>query len=392
MTLALRSSLGAEGAFARGLYACAWLVATLSASTGCVLFWTQVPPLRVVGIVAAAAGLLSVFAARTRIVMGDLIASLTAQERMALIVLAAMAALAPRLVYGPPGLALGLVVLHAPALLGTAREPGFARLYVLAGVTLVHASLVLGDAVALALWTLYFILVCVGMAFERWFFALAASPDTEIAASPMAALRTGGARFAVAAGITLPLALFTPRFTPIAEVAARNPRRGDGFVSLAPRALEEISFRWYAEGLLLVAMMLLTVWLIKLVRRLRRRFKAPPPESIGVPVAAPEVVRRARAAARARRDLGPRERIAALYEELSDGLAKENVGRPASQTPREYLARMETAGVPPAPLAGEITRLFERARYGPDEVTDGDAQAFAERVGRALRAKPENAG
>ena len=389
MTPGLRTSLGAEGPFARGLYASVWLLTTLSASTGCALYWPEIPAPRVVGVVAAVAGVLVVFVARTRIVMGDLIASFSPQERMALIVLAAMAAIAPRLLYGPPGLALGLVVLHAPALLGTAREPGFARLYILAGLTLVHASLRLGDAVALALWILFFVLVCVAMSFERWFFALANAPPEDVAADPVMALRVGAARFAVAAAITLPLALFTPRFTPIAEVAARVERRGDGFVSLAPRSLEEISFRWYYEGLILVVMMLVTIWLIKLVRKLRRQFKAPPPESLGVPVVSPEIVRRAKAVRRARGDLAPRERIAALYEELSEGLAKENVGRAASQTPHEYLGRMEAAGVPPGPLAAEITDRFERARYGPETVTEAEAETFADRVKRALRSRQE---
>jgi hypothetical protein len=96
--------------------------------------------------------------------------------------------------------------------------------------------------------------------------------------------------------------------------------------------------------------------------RARRRIDLPPPPADLAPEPPAE---------------GVRGRIIRAYLQRVAQLAKRGLRRRRGQTPAEFSARLGASAE-----AGELTALFERARYGGEEPGEGEA----ERAERALRA------
>jgi hypothetical protein len=144
-----------------------------------------------------------------------------------------------------------------------------------------------------------------------------------------------------------------------------------------------------------MALILLLLALIALLRYLHAKFKRKHgevlPESIGVPVSAPERLPRAERRARGPRADDPLEQIVKEYQRFSSALKSELAHRAPSQTPEEYARRLRNLAALPSPLVRDITAEFSAARYTPDEVTWKQAEEFTGLVERAIRTEEESA-
>lgn len=156
--------------------------------------------------------------------------------------------------------------------------------------------------------------------------------------------------------------------TPYALASASAP---------APVALKEIAGAYH----LLTLLGILGGGGVYLLARLLRRFRRGEPpvaERVGARRVGEEVV----ALPKLSRPVaypGARGRIVRAYVWFEARAARLAVRRRPSATPREFAAQVRA---PAAPLH-ELTELFVRARYGPEEPSEGEAQA-AERAARVL--------
>jgi hypothetical protein len=67
----------------------------------------------------------------------------------------------------------------------------------------------------------------------------------------------------------------------------------------------------------------------------------------------------------------PRAAVLAAYARMEAALAQVDLGRRASEAPREYLARFEAALDAGRGPAERLTTLFERARFSPHAIDEG---------------------
>jgi transglutaminase-like putative cysteine protease len=89
----------------------------------------------------------------------------------------------------------------------------------------------------------------------------------------------------------------------------------------------------------------------------------------------------------ARRRAGhrPRDAVAESYAELTGWAHDAGIGRRRAETPAAYARRLHEDFAADADPLVELTGLFERAEYAPDE-PDGDEAAAARRLARSARA------
>ena len=159
------------------------------------------------------------------------------------------------------------------------------------------------------------------------------------------------------------------QFNPPPEVAAPvAPDAGGASIPAAPAALPEVLV--YGVSLLAAALVVVLGWA---AWRLWRR----PPARAGAPVVQQAALVAQAALADWQGGSSLSSVIVRCYQEMSALVAeKRAVQRPDDMTPREFVQRLEKAGVPAGP-ARQLTALFELARYSAQPL--GPAQEAAAR-------------
>jgi hypothetical protein len=95
----------------------------------------------------------------------------------------------------------------------------------------------------------------------------------------------------------------------------------------------------------------------------------------------------ARRRATARKNARPDEQAAALYRELEGVLARRGKPRPPALTPREHAQALAAEGFSGSDAVAEVTRRYERARFGAVPLGAADIEAV-----RGLIAQVKEAG
>jgi hypothetical protein len=331
------------------------------------------------------------FALAARVSMVDLWRTMEHNTRLVIVIFTGALFMVGGYAAGRWNLLAGLVTLHLPAAFTLVSERGFARMYLLSSLTACFAVIGWNQQLCVLVLALYAFLLFQVLAYESFYDRVVVQPvSTRINPWLPGALALG--RFLLFGGVAgllwrvLPLPrAFLREGAPGAEDEQRGP---------APDP-SHFNANLLKAFLYTMALILLLLALIALLRYLHAKFKRKHgevlPESIGVPVSAPERLPRAERRARGPRADDPLEQIVKEYQRFSSALKSELAHRAPSQTPEEYARRLRNLAALPSPLVRDITAEFSAARYTPDEVTWKQAEEFTGLVERAIRTEEESA-
>lgn len=368
-----------ESKFALGLYAATLALACMSSVVGLNAAFPGLPlwaNAAVPCLLGACLGF--VFAARPA--LADSIRTLSHGEAMAWWLLSGALFFCASFIFGRWLPLAGLVVLQIPAAFTLVGERGYARFYVLCGLTMALAmsSARIPSWVGLVALGLFLLLLGIVMAYETFYFGLENAPaGAQLGINPRLPLRAGLLRLGVTALLAAPLIRLTPVAPPRPPAPDAGPRftpRSSGNIDTSLTLVEA-----FVYTMLLIALLLVLGALMKWIRSKRRRKGVTElPESIGVPVVVTELGRAQESPVEP--DLRtPLGRMIHWYRRFTEGVARRGQARKPSQTPEEFrLTAVQTSAVPEA-AASRITALFEQARYAPGKPGEDEARKF-ERV------------
>lgn len=316
-----------------------------------------------------------VFAARP--VLGDSIRSLSHGEATAWWLLSGALFAMASVIFGGWIPLAGLVALQIPALFTLVLERGYARYYVLCGLTfaLAVASARMLPIVSVVIIALFMLLMILTMAYENFFFGLENAPaGAQFTTSAWLPLRAAMVRFTICALATAPLILLTP----VPEPSQFDNSSGDTF---EPRITGNIdsSFTLLETFIYTMVLVLLLIGLGALLRwmrnRRRRRSDEMLPESIGMPVGEFREIEKPTPPPLPdpRTPIG---KVVFWYGRFSEKSEKRGRGRKPSETPEEFRRALLEDQVVPSEAVDTITSRFETARYASGEVTEQEAHEF----------------
>jgi len=81
--------------------------------------------------------------------------------------------------------------------------------------------------------------------------------------------------------------------------------------------------------------------------------------------------------------------VGRLYRRSLEKLAEHDLVRRPTETPREFGARVRTAGVEGAEPFGELTELYLQVRFGRHEIDEGRLTELARRLSRLGEPPPD---
>jgi hypothetical protein len=277
----------------------------------------------------------------------------------------------------------GLVALHLPAAVTLVSERGFARMYLLSTLTCAFAVVGSDQQACTVLLAVFALVLFQTLAYESFYNRVIGQPvSTRINPWLPAALALG--RFVMFGTPAYLLWRLLPQPRPFLQDKTGIP---DDRQSAHPDP-SQFNANLLKAFLYTMALVLLLLGLIAFLRYLRAKFRRKRgemlPESIGIPVSAPQKVPRPSKRRRAPAD-DPLEQIVKEYERFSTSLKSELAHRAPHQTPEEYAVRLRNLAAVSSPLLRDITAEFSAARYTPGEVTWEMAEEFTGLVERAIR-------
>ena len=358
-------------------------VALLAGFTTFVALATVFPewPSWVFGVVPGLAALVACLALISRDSLADVWRAMDNNARVAATVLvAALAFVAGVYPKGSWDITAALGAAQFMACFGLISTRGFARYYLVAGLTVVMAGLRIGVEQALVLFGVLVLLLALTFAYETFFFA---TQRTRLASysSPFLPLLAAAIRWLVAGGITWAILSMIPPLTPLlSDIAFEAPKPQSSGESFDMNLLKAFL---YTMGLFLVML-----GLIAFMRYIRRKFMRKgdglPVDGIGVPVAAPTKLVPATRRPKPSFTGSPLERIIAAYNHFGQAPKLPEVRRRHSQTPEEYATALADRGTYQRRLVESVTQEFEKVRYGQQTPDDASAKQFVELVERTI--------
>lgn len=380
-------------------YACAWLLASLSSAallisemfrTGGEDFAGRPVPAIVLPLAAdvLVAALLVTFASRARAYIADYFVTLETNEKL-LIVMASLAFFfVPTLLFRRFSVLTGLVALHIPVLIALVSAAGFARLYLLGGLSVAIATSVLPAIAGYWVASGFGAALIITMAYDHFCWDTAgmhlrgpvstAPPGLPLLLGLRAMAIPALAAVALTAITPLGPRLVAPQVAPPAQEVAVPPpvlSEGDFSALLMKLMLESV-----AVALLIVIFGTILLW----YRKKRRRRPDLPPETIGVPVGTAKTDRRSRENAADYAADTPRARVIRAYLRTLNALGEATrFERLAGESAADVFLRAAKQGISPRDEFREITNAFVLARYSNRSVGVEDA-AFSEGASKRM--------
>ena len=270
----------------------------------------------------------------------------------------------------------GLLAVQAVAVPALAREKGYARWYLLNGVTLAMACLSLPTHVAAWSMAAFGAALVSTLAQDSFFHSLLGAPrEAGLGANPWTPSRVAARRFAYATPAAALLAWLTPAqrvrpLRPASEAVFRplsRDRLDTGFAFFEAMAYTGVL------ALCLIGLAYLHRWLRD---RRRRKRSAVAPESLGEPVGGIRRLRSEPPIEPHAVDHTPRGRIVAAFGRFAATAQLRGRPRQASETPREFADGLVAAMVLDRTPAEGIRDAFQSARYEARIPTEADAESF----------------
>ncbi|MGI8905618.1 MAG: DUF4129 domain-containing protein [Candidatus Sumerlaeaceae bacterium] len=324
------------------------------------------------------------FAMASRVSMIDLWKTMEHNTRLALIVFLGLYFALTSMAPGHFSPFAGLVALHVPAALTLVSDRGFARLYILTGLTSAFAVLNFLPHVAACLLAVYGLLLFLTLSYENFFFRLLSQP-VSTPVSGWLPLLLAASRYILFAAPAWLLWRFVPTPPPFLFHPSDVDREQQRQRPISDPASFNASL--VKAFLYTMALILLLLGLIAMLRYLHSKFRRKGgellPESIGVPVGSLQKLSRAENQ-RTERGNDPLAQIVKEYERFSTALRSDLAQRAPSQTPEEFATRLRNLAAIPGPLLSDITAEFSTARYAPQEVTWETAERFTGLIEQAV--------
>jgi hypothetical protein len=268
------------------------------------------------------------------------------------------------------------------ACFGLISPRGFARYYLVAGLTVITAGMRMDTEPALVVFAILALLLALTFAYETFFFA---TQHVRLASysSPFLPLAAVAFRWIIAGGLTWGILSMIPPLAPLFDdmsfTKVESRPRGNG---------ESFDINLLKAFLYTMGLFVLMLGLIALMRYIRRKFmrkgEGLPVEGIGVPVSAPTKLARTSGRKKPSFTGSPLERIIAAYNHFGQAPKLPEARRRDSQTPEEYALALADKGTYQRRLVDSVTQEFEKARYGGELPDEESAKQFTELVERTI--------
>jgi len=320
-----------------------------------------------------------------RPVLNDLTAGLEIREKLGLFILHGLFFIGPKLATPRASLLDCLVALQVPLVVFLIRRENFVRLYAvdffIAAIGIFTAWHTDRGGFGWAAALVVFLVGC--FVADRFFFELERYPAVEARPFGRPLLLAGKyAALSLLGGVLL--YALTPQFATARRTATSRPvvHYPGGVQAVSPDALVRLVWDSFILMVLIVIALALVQWL-------KRKFGGSDEgEDSAMGGGVMRMVRKVikpRPAMRAMaRGFSPREQILRGYWAWCDEMERFGLARSADMTPKEFARVVAGRDPSAAPYVGELTRLFEWAKYDRRDLGQGDVETFFERSRRVI--------